>query len=365
MGAEVIKVERPGGEDARHHAPFLKGESVYTMIFNRNKRGVTLNTRHPDALRLLERLIERSDVMVENFRPGTLDRMGLGYARCHELNPGLVITSISGFGQTGPLADRALFDAIAQATSGLMSLTGNESEPMLTGTYIADYVAGLHGVIGTLLALRHRSLTGDGQVVDVASLDAMFSCLGTPPAAAAMLGETPRRHGTRDLLTGPANLFSARDGFVYVHAGTDPLFRRICAIIEQPQLADDERFKDVPSRMANIDAIEAEVAAWVAERTVEEAGVALTGAGIPWGKVESVHEVVRSEQIKAREMLVDIEHRSLGTLTLPGIPIKLSATPGSVRKAPPLVGEDTNDVFREVLDLSDSELDSLRVAGAI
>ncbi len=365
MGAEVIKIERSEGEDARHHAPFYKGESVYTMIYNRNKRGVTLNTRHPQARALLERLIAQAEVLVENFRPGTLERMGLGYDRLHELNPGLVITSISGFGQTGPFAERALFDAIAQAMSGLMSLTGGEDDPTLTGAYIADYLAGLHGVIGTLLALRHRERTGEGQVVDVASLDALFSCLGTPPSAHVMLGETPRRNGSRDALTGPANVFRATDGHLYVHAGTNPLFPRICEVIGKPELARDERFKDVPSRMANIEAIEAEVAAWIGSRTVQEAGEALTRAGIPWGPVSTIPDVVASEQIHAREMLVDVEHPRLGTLTLPGIPIKLSATPGSVRKAPPLVGEDTDEVYRELLGLEGQELERLREEGVI
>lgn len=365
MGAEVIKIERSEGEDARHHAPFYKGESVYMMIYNRNKHAVTLNTRHPRARGLLEQLIAQADVLVENFRPGTLERMGLGYQRLLELNPGLVITSISGFGQTGPLAERALFDAIAQAMSGLMSLTGGEDNPTLTGTYIADYVAGLHGVIGTLLALRHRDHAGKGQVVDVASLDALFSCLGTPPSAQLMLGETLQRNGSRDLLTGPANVFRANDGHLYVHAGTNPLFPRICEMIGKPQLARDERFKDVPSRMANIEAIEAEVAAWIGSHTVREAGEALTRAGIPWGPVATVSDVVNSEQIKAREMLLDVEHPKLGPITLPGIPIKLSATPGSVRKAPPLVGEDTDEVYRELLGLDEGEIMRLREEGVI
>jgi crotonobetainyl-CoA:carnitine CoA-transferase CaiB-like acyl-CoA transferase len=366
MGADVIKVERPAGEDARHHAPFYKGESVYTMVYNRNKRGVTLSTRHPEARRMLERLIKASDVLVENFRPGTLEAMGFGYERLRELNPRLVVTSISGFGQTGPLAERALFDAIAQAMSGLMSMTGAAGEPTLTGTYVADYVAGLHGVIGTLLALQHRERSGQGQVVDVGSLDALFSCLGTAPSAQKMLGEIPQRTaGSRDLLTGPANVFAAADGHLYLHAGTNPLFPRLCAAMGRAELAADERFKDVPSRMANIDAIEAEVAAWVAARTVEEAGAALTDAGIPWGKVATIPEVVESPQIAAREMLVEVEHPTLGPLTLPGIPVKLSDSPGTVRKAPPLVGEDTDEVYRELLGLTDEQLAKLREDGAI
>jgi crotonobetainyl-CoA:carnitine CoA-transferase CaiB-like acyl-CoA transferase len=366
MGADVIKVERPGGEDARHHAPFYKGHSVYTMIYNRNKRGVTLNTRHPEAQRILTELVTKSDVLVENFRPGTLEQMGLGHERLRELNPRLIITSISGFGQTGPLAQRALFDAIAQAMSGLMSMTGASGDPTLTGTYIADYVAGLHGVIGTLLALQHRERTGEGQIVDVGSLDALFSCLGTAPSAQVMLGETPERTaGSRDLLTGPANVFEARDGHLYLHAGTNPLFPRLCEVMGRPDLAADERFKDVPGRMAEIDSLEAEVAAWVARYTIDEVGDGLTGAGIPWGRVATIADVVESEQIAARDMLVDVEHPTLGQLTLPGIPVKLSASPGSVRKAPPLVGEDTEDVYRELLGLDEAEVARLREAGAL
>jgi crotonobetainyl-CoA:carnitine CoA-transferase CaiB-like acyl-CoA transferase len=365
MGADVIKVERSVGEDARHHAPFYKGQSVYTMVFNRNKRAVTLNTRHPAAQPVLERLVREVDVLVENFRPGTLEQMGFGYERLRELNPQLIVTSISGFGQTGPLAQRALFDAIAQAMSGLMSLTGDAGHPTLTGTYIADYVAGLHGVIGTLLALHHRERAGEGQVVDVGSLDALFSCLGTHPSAAVMLGHVAERSGSRDLLTGPANVFEARDGHLYLHAGTNPLFPRLCQVLGRPELATDDRFKDVPSRMANIEAIEPVVAEWVAGQTVDEAGDALTAVGIPWGRVATIPEVVGSAQIAAREMLVDVEHPQLGTLTIPGIPIKLSATPGTVRKAPPMVGEDTDEVYAEVLGLSDEELAHLREVGAI
>ena len=199
MGAEVIKLERPSGEDARDQGARYKGESVYAMAYNRNKHGITLDTRHPAARDLLERLVRASDVLVENYRPGTLDEMGLGAVRLRELNPRLVTTSLSGFGQSGPLAGRALFDPIAQAMSGLMSLTGDpEGPPTLTGTYIADHLAGLYGAIGTLLALYARDRTGQGQVVDVASLDALFSCLGTRPLEIAMLGVTPQRRGSRD-----------------------------------------------------------------------------------------------------------------------------------------------------------------------
>jgi crotonobetainyl-CoA:carnitine CoA-transferase CaiB-like acyl-CoA transferase len=366
MGAEVIKLERPGGEDARAQGARYKGESLYAMAFNRNKRGITLDTRHPAAADILERLIRVSDVLVENYRPGTLESMGLGPARLRALNSRLVVTSLSGFGQTGPLSARALFDPIAQAMSGLMALTGDpDGPPTMTGTYIADHLAGLYGAIGTLLALVARQRTGEGQVVDVASLDAVFSVLGTRPLEVAMLGLVPDRHGSRDAFSSPANIFRAADGYVYIHGGTDPLFPRLCAVIARPDLATDPRFRDVAGRMQAPDELEAAVAGWVAGRTVAEAAEALAGAGIPVGPVAGVADAVASAQIAARDMLVEVEHPTLGPLTLTGLPVKLSATPGSVRKAPPVVGEDNDRVYGDLLGLSQGEIATLRASGAI
>lgn len=366
MGADVIKVERPGGEDSRTGGPWFKGESVYTMVFNRNKRAITLDTRHPAALGILERLIARSDVLVENYRPGTLDAMGLDAGRLRRLNPRLIVTSLSGFGQTGPLAKRALFDPIAQAVSGLMSLTGEPGgPPTLTGAYIADHLAGLYGVIGTLLALIARERTGEGQAVDVASLDSLFSCLGTGPSAWAMLGELPARMGSRDRVMAPADLFRAADGYVYVHAGSDPLFPRLCEVIGRPDLAADPRFRDVQGRMAHAELLGAAVSSWTEARTVDEISAALAAAGVPFGPVAGIPDVVASPQIEAREMLVRIDHPALGTLVLPGSPVKLSATPASFRRPPALVGEDNETVYGELLGLDAGEIAALREAGAI
>jgi crotonobetainyl-CoA:carnitine CoA-transferase CaiB-like acyl-CoA transferase len=364
MGADVVKVERPGGEDARQQAPFLRGESLYVMAFSRNKRAITLNTRHPAALAVLERLISNSDVLVENYRPGTLAAMGLGPERLRELNQALIVTSISGFGQSGPLTHRALFDAIAQAMSGLMSLTGEGEQPTLAGTYVADYIAGLYGALGTLLALRHRDRTGEGQLVDIASLDGLFSCLATQVMATANLGDAPKRTGARDALNAPANVFQTRDGYLYLHGGTNPLFPRLCRAMGRPELAEDERFADVGLRMANGCDIEAIVAAWAAASTVEEAGARLTDEGIPWGPVATLPEVIGSEQIAAREMLVTIDHPGLGALRVPGVPIKLSSSPGAVRMPPPSVGQDTEDVLAQ-LGYSEGEIAELTSSGAV
>jgi crotonobetainyl-CoA:carnitine CoA-transferase CaiB-like acyl-CoA transferase len=366
MGAEVIKLERPGGEDARFQGPFVDGESLYPMAYNRNKSGVTLDTRHPEAVTLLEGLVRWADVVIENYRPGTLEAMGMGWDRLHEADPRLILVSLSGFGQTGPRAGEALFDPIAQAASGLMSLTGQEDgPPTLTGAYIADHVAGLYGAIGALVALVARERTGAGQRVDVASLDALVACLGTRPMAARMLGDTPRRAGSRDPYSAPANAFPAADGHVYVHGGTDSLFPRLCACIGRPGLADDPRFTTITARLANVEAIEAEVAAWTAPRSRAEIESAMAEAGVPCASVATLDEVIRSPQLRARGMFVEVEHEAFGTLPLTGVPVKLDGTPGAIRSAPPLAGADNDRVYREVLGLDQERIAGLRRSGAI
>jgi crotonobetainyl-CoA:carnitine CoA-transferase CaiB-like acyl-CoA transferase len=366
MGAEVIKVERPGGEDGRRQGARYRGESLYTMAYNRNKYAITLDTRHSVAAGILERLIGVSDVLVENYRPGTLEAMGLSPDRLRELNKGLVVTSLSGFGQSGPLATRTLFDPIAQAESGLMSMTGEpEGPPTLTGTYIADHVAGLYGVIGTLLALRSRESTGEGQFVDVASLDALFSVLGTRPLEVAMLGRAPRRSGSRDPFSCPANLFRATDGHIYIHGGTDAIFPRLCAAIGRADLAGDDRFNSVAGRLAATGELEAAVSTWTTARTLTEISAALGEAGVPFGAVSAMADAVASAQIAAREMLVEVEHPTIGAITLTGLPVKLSATPGSIRRAPPMVGEDNDAIYGGLLGFSSAEIAELRASGAI
>ena len=236
---------------------------------------------------------------------------------------------------------------------------------MLTGTYIADHLAGLYGAIGTLLALHARQRTGAGQIVDVASLDSVFSCLGTRPLEIAMLGLIPVRRGSRDPFSSPANVFRASDGYLYVHGGTDPLFPKLCAVIGRPDLVLDERFRDVAGRMRAAEELEASVSAWMASRTVVEASRALSEAGIPFGPVATIADAVASDQIAAREMLVEIEHPTLGPVIVTGIPVKLSATPGTVRKAPPQVGEDNDRIYGAVLGMSAVEIAELRSSGVI
>jgi len=235
----------------------------------------------------------------------------------------------------------------------------------LTGTYVADHLAGLYGAIGTLLALYARDRTREGQLVDVASLDALFASLGTRPLEVAMLGLTPGRWGSRDPFSAPANVFQTTDGYVYIHGGTDALFPRLCAAIGRPDVAVDERFRDVPGRMLATEELESAVSAWTKTRTVAQVSEALMSAGIPFGPVADVAEVLGSPQIAAREMLIEIEHPTLGPLVVTGLPVKLSATPGSVRKAPPMIGEDNDRIYRDVLGFSPAEIAELRASGAI
>ncbi|TKG72697.1 CaiB/BaiF CoA transferase family protein [Prauserella endophytica] len=366
FGAEVVKLERPGGEDSRHHGPYYRDESIYMFLYHRNKYDASLDTRHPEALGILERLIEWADVVVENYRPGTIEKMGIGYERMKELNPDIILVSISGFGQTGPDSRRALFDAISQASSGLMSMTGEpDGKPTLSGTYIADYTTGYQGAIGALMAILHRERTGEGQLVDIASFDTMFSALGIRLMSELMLGQDMPRSGSRDLLTAPVNVYEAADGPIYIQAGTASLFPRLCEVMKRPELADDPRFGSVEGRMAHQEYLEGEIGAWAATLTTDEIARVLDDAGVPYAKVASVAEVARSPQIAARDMIVESEHPELGMIRMPGNPVKLEKTPPTVRKAPPRVGEDNEYVYRTILGMSGEDVARLREAGAI
>lgn len=366
FGADVVKLERPGGEDSRHHGPYYRDESVYMMLYNRNKRGATLDTRHPKALGILESLIAWADVVVQNYRPGTIEKMGISYERMKEINDDIILVSLSGFGQTGPDSKRALFDAISQAASGLMDMTGEpDGKPTLSGTYIADYTTGYQGAIGAFAAIMHKANTGEGQHVDVASLDTMFSALGTRLISHLMLGLEMPRSGSRDLLTAPVNVYQAQNANIYIQAGTNSLFPKLCRLIERQDLIDDPRFTSVEGRMTHQAHLESIIQAWVKPQHTDAIAAQLDDVGIPYAKVATVAEVASSEQIKAREMVREIEHPTLGTLKLPNSPIKMDRSPPSVHKAPPTVGEDTQFVYADILGYSDSEIEALRRDGAI
>ncbi|WP_137389530.1 CaiB/BaiF CoA transferase family protein [Rhodoligotrophos defluvii] len=361
-GADVVKVERiDTGEDTRANEPKLGGESVYFMTYNRNKRSFALDFRNPEAQAVLRELAGKADVLIENFRPGTMEQMGCGWETLSVLNPRLIMVRISGFGQTGPLAQRPCFDVIAQAMSGMMDITGDpDGPPTMAGTFVVDYVTALYGTIGVLTALAAREQTGRGQLVEATLLESAASLLMTAIPEQVVLGKTMRRQGNRDRYTAPVNTFQGADGaWVHIASGTDPLFRRLANAMGREDLLQDPRFATAKTRVENADAIEAEVQAWVARHTADAVVEAMDRAGIPCAKVATMVDVVENPQLKARGQILSMEHPRAGIYPTHGVTVILGDTPGAVRRAAPLVGEHTREVAAEWLGWSNERCDDL------
>ncbi len=366
MGAEVIKVEKAKkGEDSRGLCPYKNGQSLYYTSYNRNKKSVTINYRSQKGQEILKKLIHESDVLVENFRPGSLANMGLTKEVLNELNPRLIVTSVSGFGQFGPYKDRAAFDCIAQAVSGLMSLTGEVGKPMLTGTYIGDFVGALYAAFGTVTALYNRSVTGQGQSLDISLMDGLISILATAIPNFIANNEIQKPFGNRDKVTSPANVFKATDGYVYIHAGTDPLFKRLAGLMGQPELIVDERFAKSDTRMENGEQIEQIVQEWLGDMETQDIVSQLSEAGIPVGKVNTIEDVVNDEQVRAREQIVMLDYPGMGQIAVGGVTVQMSETPGSIYSRPPLLGEHNHDVYQNLLGLSAEQINALSIDGDI
>ena len=352
QGADVVKVERPnGGDDTRGVHPQVEGESLYFMAFNRNKRGITLDFRDPADQKRLRALIRKADIVIENFRPGTMEKMGCGYETLRELNPRLIMVRISGFGSEGPLADQPCFDIIAQAMSGIMSITGEPDRmPMKAGTYLVDYATALYATIGVLSAVEARHRTGKGQLVEVNLLDSAMSMLMTGIPEALMLDRNVNRLGNRDLFTAPANSYQAADGiWVQISAGNQGHFARLAQAMEKPTLVSDPRFATVALRMENIDAIDAIVAGWAAEHSADEILAKLNAAEVPSARIATVAEAVRNPHIVARKTIVEVNHPRAGAVTLQGPIISLSETPPAIRRPAPMLGEHADEVFADWL----------------
>jgi len=368
LGAEVVKVERKDiGEDTRAIDPKVGGESLYVMMYNRNKRGLGLDFRHPDSIAILKDLAAQSDVLIENFRAGTLESMGLGWDVLHALNPRLIVVRISGFGQTGPIANRPCFDVIAQAASGLMHMTGQpDGPPTMAGTFMIDFTTGLYASIGTLAALKARDATGMGQVVDVSLLDSAVSLLMTAIPEYLLLGKEASRNGSRDRYTSPANNFLANDGeWVHISAGNDTIFPRFAKRAGLTHLLEDERFCNALARMDNIEVTEAEVAKWAVLHNADDIVLMMDEAGVPCAKVARISDVVNSPQLRHRKQIVELDVPSVGKVPMQGLTIGLSDTPGSIRRPPPKVGQHSDEVLAEWAGYSVEKIAGLRAAGAI
>ncbi|MFI5179403.1 MAG: CaiB/BaiF CoA transferase family protein [Vicinamibacterales bacterium] len=360
MGARVIKIEQPGkGDDTRAWGPpFLEGESSYFLSINRNKESVTLDFKHPDGRALLDQLIARSDVLVENFRPGTLTKIGLDFASLAARYPRLVYCSVSGFGQTGPRRPEPGYDAIMQAEGGLMSITGSaDGPPYRLGVAIVDIVSGMFAAYGISLALLSRERTGRGQEVDVAMLDAVTSLLTYQAESYFATGAVPARLGNRHPSIVPYETFAAADGDFVLAVGNDGHWQKFCAVAG---LAADPRFATNRQRVTEYDELRPLLAAQLGTRPRQFWIERLTAAGVPCGSVRNLQELFDDAQLQARAMIARVEHDRIGPLRVLGVPVKLSDTPGAVRTPPPRLGQHTDAVLQHDLGVGAETLAALR-----
>lgn len=367
LGADVVKVEKGAGEETRSLHPRVGDESLYTMVFNRNKRGITINFRHPEGQALLRDLAREADILIENFRPGTMEQMGCGWDVLKALNPRLIMVRVSGFGQDGPYAKRPCFDVIGQAMSGLMEMTGQPGgPPTMAGTFIVDYASALYATIGTLAALQARERTGQGQMVDVALLDSAVSFLMTAIPERILLGWESTHHGNRDRYAAPVNTFRAADGaWVHLCPANDGLFARFVRQTGLEHLLQDPRFATHQARMNHIEEIEAEVAQWVGERDADEVVELMEKAGVPTAKVATIGDVIDNPQLRHRDQIIEVEHPKAGKIPMQGLSIQLSDTPMAVRRPAPSIGEHTLEVLEEWLGRDVEDFARLREAGAV
>ena len=368
LGADVVKVEKPGaGDEARSLPPVVGGESLYLLVFNRNKRGITLDFRNPRAQEVLREMVRHADVLIENFRPGTMEKMGCGWDELSAINPRLVMARISGFGQNGPLALRPGFDGIAQATSGLMSITGDPNGPPTeAGTFFVDYATALYTTVAILAALRAREKTGRGQVIDMALLDSAVSMLMTAIPQQVMLGQTMTRCGNRDRYSAPANAFQTSDGsWILLIAGNDVHFPRVVKATGLTHLLDDPRFKTIPSRLANAESLEAILGEWMKQHTAEEVVELMGGTGAPCAKIATIADVVKNPQLHHRNQIIEMDHPKAGKVTTHGLTIKMSETPPTLRRPAPSLGEHTAEVLAEWLGYSKGQIDKLTEDGVL
>ncbi|HEV8471775.1 MAG TPA: CoA transferase [Methylomirabilota bacterium] len=367
MGAEVIKVEEPGkGDDTRGWPPFAGGESTYFMSVNRNKKSVTLNLKAPEGREILKRLAKKSDVVLENFRTGTMEKLGLGYATLAKLNPRLVYCAISGFGESGPESHRGGYDLIVQAESGIMDLTGfADGPPVKVGNSIADLVAGMSGAHGVTLALLARQRTKRGQKVEIAMLDVMASLLTYQAGMYLNAGRRPARRGNEHPSIVPYEVFRAADAYLALGVANNSLWERCCAALERPELAKDPRYATEASRVEHRATLVPLLNEVLSARPAAEWTKRLEAVGVPAGRIRSVPEVCESEHLKARGMLVSLPHPTARAVRMMGVPMRLHATPGRARTAAPTLGQHTAGVLRSVLALGTRDVARLRAAGVV
>ena len=368
MGAEVIKIENPdGGDDTRGWGPpFLNGVSTYFISINRNKKSLTLNLKDERGKELLRDLIRKGDVVVENFRPGALDKLGFSWEEIHRINPAVIFASLSGFGQTGPRRSEPGFDVVIQGEGGIMSITGEpDGPPSKFGASIADITAGMLAAQGILLSLYHREKTGVGQMVDVGMLDGQVALLTYHANNYFGTGKLPPRRGNKHPSITPYETYECKDGYFNLGVGNDSLWRRFCDAMGLGGIKEDPKFAVNKDRVDNRLELQEILDAFFAEKTVGETLEALRGAGIPCGPINNLEQVLNEPQVLAREMVVDVDVPVAGPTKVTGVPIKLSETPGAVRTPPPTLGQHTEEVLESVLGMDEAQRNALRDEGVV
>ena len=367
MGADVIKVEKlPGGDDARSYSePRVNGESAPFMILNRNKRGIALNLKHAKGREILLRLVHDADVLTENYRKGTLEKLGLGYDVLSQHNAGLIYCAVSGYGRDGPLADKGGFDLIAQGFAGLMSITGEPGRaPAKTGNSVADINAGILAVAGILAAYAHKQKTGEGQIVDTSLMEAALQQTYWHAAIYFATGESPGPTGSAHILTAPYQAFRTRDGWINIGGANQANWERIAEVLGHPEWRSDPRFATNAARMTNLAALTEAMGAVLAARTRNEWIDAFDAAGVPVGPVHSVGEALNHPQSLARGMVVDLNHPRAGSIKAVGCPVHFSKTPTEVKRPAPLLGQHTREVLRGA-GYADEDIDRWTAEGVI
>ena len=356
-GADIIKIEPPGdGDDSRAFGPFVGKESAYFMSLNRNKRSMTLNFKSQKEVELFQEMVKKADVVVENYRPGTMEKFGLGYDELKKINPRLIYAACSGFGHTGPYRDKPAYDIIVQAMGGVMSITGPENgEPTRIGASVGDIMAGMFTAYGVMMALFHRERTGEGQKVDVGMLDCQVAVLENAIARYVTSGIVPKPLGNRHPSITPFASFTAQDGHIIVGAGNDRLWRKLCNLLERPDLLTDPRFIDNAARTANVKELSVILDSIFVKKTIRQWLDELEAAGLPCAPINTIDKIVNDPHIAARNMIVEVEHPVAGKLKMAGAPVKMSASPAVSPSPAPLLGQHTAAIMHELLGWDEAE----------
>lgn len=367
FGAEVVKIEAPEGDPIRQLGDKIHGKSLYAASICRNKLIASLDFRKPQARELVKRLVSRVDVIVENFRPGTLENWGLGYEDLVRVKPDLIMTRVSGFGQTGPYKARPGYGVIGEAMSGLRHMIGDPDRPPSRAAIpLTDYITAIYAAFGTVMAVLHRENTGVGQCVDASLLESAFSFMELQVPTYEKTGKIGVRAGTRLPNSAPNNLYATRDGgYIHIAALADPVFKRLANAMGQPELGSDPRFVEQNTRSANVDLIDEKVSHWTMGHDLTELERILDVAKVPASRVFTMADIFKDPHYRARDMLANAPDDDIGSVVLTGVVPKLSATPGRIRWSGHRTGQDTRSVLKDLANLSDAEIDELARAGII